>query len=165
MGGKNPTMPFTAIRLDNGHTLVGCTLGNLVVEFDAMGKETWRVSNDDLPGQPINDACGVQRLPNGHTVIASHHAGAHQNKLTEVTPAKAVVWKYTDDLPDSIHHFQILDTDGKPIANWQYGELASMFLSFPRALRPSRAETPGLALAACLARRPRSWRAAGNAEV
>ena len=49
-----------------------------------------------------------------------------------MTPAKAVVWKYTDDLPDSIHHFQILDTDGKPIAGRRYGELASVFLSFPR---------------------------------
>jgi hypothetical protein len=113
---KTPHMPFTAIRLDNGHTLVGCTLGDLVVEFDASGKEVWRVSNDDLPGRPINDACGVQRLPNGNTVITSHHAGANKVKLTEVTPAKAIAWTYTDDRPAGIHHFQILDTNGKPVA-------------------------------------------------
>ncbi len=113
---KTPHMPFTAIRLDNGHTLVGCTLGNLVVEFDEAGKEVWRVSNDDLPGKPINDACGVQRLPNGNTVITSHHAGAKQIRLTEVTPAKAIVWTYTDDRPSSIHHFQILDTNGMPLS-------------------------------------------------
>ena len=29
--------PFTAIRLDNGNTLVNCTHGNMVVEFDAKG--------------------------------------------------------------------------------------------------------------------------------
>jgi hypothetical protein len=112
---KTPHMPFTAIRLDNGHTLVGCTLGNLVVEFDAKGKEVWRVTNDDLPGRPINDACGVQRLPNGNTVITSHHAGANEIKLTEVTPAKTIVWTYKDDRPAGIHHFQILDQDGKPL--------------------------------------------------
>ena len=113
---KTPHMPFTAIRLDDGHTLVGCTLGDLVVEFDAAGKEVWRVSNDDLPGRPINDACGVQRLPNRNTVVTSHHAGANRVKLTEVTPKKAVVWTYTDDRPGGIHHFQILDTDGRPLA-------------------------------------------------
>jgi hypothetical protein len=112
---KTPHMPFTAIRLDNGHTLVGCTLGNLVVEFDGAGKEVWRVTNDDLPGWPINDACGVQRLPNGNTVITSHHAGANEIKLTEVTRAKTIVWTYRDDRPAGIHHFQILDQDGKPL--------------------------------------------------
>jgi arylsulfatase A-like enzyme len=112
---KTPDMPFTAIRLADGHTLIGCTLGNLVIEVDRAGKTVWQVTNDDLPGRPINDACGVQRLPNGNTVITSHHATANQVKLTEVTPAKAIVWTYTDDRPSGIHHFQILETNGRPI--------------------------------------------------
>jgi hypothetical protein len=113
---KTPHMPFTAIRLENGHTLIGCTLGNVVIEVDRAGKTVWQVTNDDLPGRPINDACGVQRLPDGNTVITSHHATANQVKLTEITPAKAVVWTYTDDRPSGIHHFQILDTGGRPLA-------------------------------------------------
>jgi hypothetical protein len=110
-----PDMPFTAIRLDDGHTLIGCTLGNLVLEVDRTGKTVWQVSNDDLPGKPINDACGVQRLPNGNTVITSHHNGAGAAKLTEVTPDKKIVWTYTDERKSGIHHFHILDTDGKPL--------------------------------------------------
>ena len=113
---KTPHMPFTAIRLPDGNTLIGCTLGHLVIEVDRNGTEVWRVSNDDLPGRPINDACGVQRLPNGNTVITSHHAGAKQVKLTEVNRDKKIVWTYTDDRPSGIHHFQILETDGKPLA-------------------------------------------------
>jgi sugar lactone lactonase YvrE len=113
---KTPHMPFTAIRLDDGHTLIGCTLGNLVIEVNGAGKTVWQVTNDDLPGRPINDACGVQRLPNGNTVITSHHAAANQVKLTEVTPAKTVAWTYTDDRPGGIHHFQILDTGGRPLS-------------------------------------------------
>ena len=112
---KTPHMPFTAIRLPNGNTLIGCTLGNLVIEVDADAKEVWRVTNTDLPGKPINDACGVQRLPNGNTVITSHHATAHQVKLTEVTRDKKVVATYHDDRKGGIHHFQILDADGKPL--------------------------------------------------
>lgn len=112
---KTPHMPFTAIRLADGHTLIGCTLGNLVIEVDAKGAEVWRVTNDDLPTKPINDACGVQRLPNGNTVITSHHATAGQTKLTEVTRDKKVVWTYTDDRKAGIHHFQILDRDRRPL--------------------------------------------------
>lgn len=109
---KTPHWPFTAIRLPNGHTLIGCTLGHLVIEVDANGKTVWQVTNDDLPNKPINDACGVQRLENGNTVITSHHAGAKQIKLLEVTREKKLVWTYTDATPSGIHHFQILDTNG-----------------------------------------------------
>jgi hypothetical protein len=114
---KTPHMPFTAVRLPDGHTLIGCTLGNLVIEVDKAGTEVWRVTNDDLPGKPINDACGVQRLAGGNTVITSHHATAGQVKLLEVTRDKKVVWTYTDDRKAGIHHFQILDADGKPGKN------------------------------------------------
>lgn len=114
---KTPHMPFTAIRLPDGNTLIGCTLGNIVIEVDRDGKEVWRVTNDDLPGKPINDACGVQRLENGNTVITSHHATAGQVKLMEVTRDKKVVWTYTDQRKSGIHHFQILDADGKPEKN------------------------------------------------
>ena len=112
---KTPDMPFTAIRLENGNTLIGCTLGDLVIEVDAQGKTVWKVTNDDLPGRPINDACGVQRLPNGNTVITSHHAKGNDVKLTEVTRDKKIVWTHRDPETSGIHHFQILETDGKPI--------------------------------------------------
>jgi hypothetical protein len=112
---KTPDMPFTAIRLSDGHTLIACTLGNLVIEVDKEGKTVWQLSNDDLPGKPINDACGAQRLPNGNTVVTSHHATANQVKLLEVTREKKLVWTYTDDRKSGIHHFQILDTNGKAL--------------------------------------------------
>ncbi len=111
---KTPHMPFTAVRLPDGNTLIGCTLGNLVVEVDKTGQEVWRVTNDDLPGRPINDACGVERLASGNTVITSHHATAGQVKLVEVTRDKKVVWTYTDARRAGIHHFQILDAAGRP---------------------------------------------------
>lgn len=112
---KTPHWPFTAIRLDNGHTLIDCTLGNLVIEVDGNGKTVWQLTNGDLAGKPINDACGGQRLPNGNTVITSHHATANQIKLLEVTRDKKIVWTYTNGKNAGIHHFQILETDGKKL--------------------------------------------------
>ena len=56
----------------------------------------------------------MQRLPNGNTVVTSHQASGGEVKLLEVTPAKKLVWVYRDPKNHGIHHFQILDTNGKP---------------------------------------------------
>ena len=110
-----PNWPFTAIRLDNGNTLINCTIGNLTIEVDKDGQTVWKVSNDDFPSKPFDDACGGQRLPNGNTVITAYHASSGKTKLFEVTRDKQIVWTYTDQRKAGIHHFQILDTNGKPI--------------------------------------------------
>jgi hypothetical protein len=113
LGGRAAqNWPFTAIRLASGNTLVGLTHGNKVAEFNAQGQAVWSVSNDDLPGKPIDDACGCHRLPNGNTVIASYHA-SQGIKVFEVTRDKQVVWSYAG--PQRAHEIQILTTNGKPV--------------------------------------------------
>lgn len=114
---KTPHMPFTAIRLKDGNTLIGCTLGHLVIEVDSQGKIVWQLRNEDLPTKMINDACGVQRLPNGNTVVTSHHAQGTAVRLFEVNGQKQVVWTYTDAKLPGIHHFQILETNGRPVGD------------------------------------------------
>lgn len=109
------TWPFTAIRHGDGHTLVCCTNGNRVVDFDSTGKVVWTLTNDDLPGDWLQDPCGGQVLPNGNVVITSYAGGRKDPrapKLIEVTRDKKVVWTYADGQRIGIHHFQILDTNG-----------------------------------------------------
>jgi hypothetical protein len=107
--------PFTAIRLVNGNTLIACTNGNRIIEVAAEGKIIWSVDNQDIGEDLFNDACGAQRLPNGNTVISSYHAKRGEVKLFEVTRDKKVVWRY-DGMNSGFHHFQILTTNGKPLA-------------------------------------------------
>ncbi len=112
-GRKAENWPFTAIRLKNGNTVVTLTHGNKVVEFGLDGEVVWEVNNDDLPGSPLVDPCGAQRLPNGNTVIASY--GAKKGiKVLEVNPAKQIVWSY--DGKHRAHEIQVLTTNGQPIA-------------------------------------------------
>lgn len=113
-GREKHDWPFTAIRLENGNTLIGCTNGNRVIEVNATGEIVWSVENDDIGEPLIDDACGVQRLPNGNTVITSYHASGDKVKLLEVTPCKKVVWTYRG-MPAGFHHFQILTTNGSPL--------------------------------------------------
>ena len=106
--------PFTAIRLMNGNTLIGCTNGNRIIEVDRKGKIVWSVDNKDIAENLFDDACGVQRLPNGNTVVTSYHAKGNAVKLFEVTRDKKVVWRY-NGLAAGFHHFQILTTNGQPV--------------------------------------------------
>lgn len=119
-GREKRDWPFTAIRLENGNTLIGCTNGNRVIEVDSSGDIVWKVDNDDIGEKLFDDACGVQRLPNGNTVVTSYHAKGDMVKLFEVTRDKKVVWKFDGagtDLKAGFHHFQILTTNGEPLSN------------------------------------------------
>ena len=112
-GPEAKNWPFTAIRTPQGTTVVGCTYGNRVVEFDSQGKLVWELTNDDVGGV-IKDACGVQRLPNGNTVITSYgQRDKDAIKIFEVNPDKKIVWSYKGH---HAHHFQILTTNGEPLA-------------------------------------------------
>ena len=116
---KIHSWPFTAIKHGDGHTLVCCTHGNRVVDFDADGKIVWTLTNDDLPGKWLQDPCGSQVLPNGNFVITSYAAGRADPdapKMFEVTPGKKVVWKYADGKSYGIHNFQVITTNGKKIS-------------------------------------------------
>jgi hypothetical protein len=112
LGGRAAeNWPFTAIRLENGNTVVSLTHGNRVVEFNSEGKVVWQISNKDFQEKLLQDPCGVQRLPNGNTVIASY--GANEGiRLFEVDKKKTVVWSYSGY---RVHDFQILTTNGKPL--------------------------------------------------
>lgn len=111
-GRKAENWPFTAIRLDNGNTLVSLTHGNKVVEFDSRGQIVWKVDNADVGGI-FSDPCGSQRLANGNTVVGSH--GANRGvSMVEVTPERKIVWTSEHPHAAGVHHFQILTTNGKP---------------------------------------------------
>ena len=111
-GRKAENWPFTAIRLDNGHTLVSLTHGNKVVEMNSRGEVVWKVVNEDVGGQ-FKDPCGSQRLANGNTVVGSHGASKGIS-IIEVTPERKIVWTSDHPLAAGVHHFQILTTNEKP---------------------------------------------------
>ena len=115
-GKEKHDWPFTAIRLEKGNTLIGCTHGNRVIEVDQKGKIVWELTNDDLDQAMIDDACGIQRLPNGNTVISSYHTSGDQVKVFEVTREKQVVWKFSG-LKHGFHHVQVLTTNGSELSD------------------------------------------------
>jgi hypothetical protein len=103
--------PFTAIRLDNGNTLVSLTHGNKVAEFNPAGQVVWKATNDDVGGL-FKDPCGSQRLANGNTVVGSHAANQGIS-MVELNRDRKIVWTSDHPLAAGVHHFQILTTNGR----------------------------------------------------
>ena len=113
LGGRAAeNWPFSAIRLENGDTVVSLTHGNKVVEFNEAGQVVWKVTNEDVHGL-FKDTCGAQRLANGDTVIGSHAASSGIS-MVEVSPERKIVWTSDNPAAANVHEFQILTTNGKP---------------------------------------------------
>ena len=114
-----PGGPHSAIRLPNGHTLIACgDMGRQakVFEVDKTGKTVWQVGSDDLPGISLKFMTGLQRLPNGNTVMTNWLGHGHLGQgphVIEVTPDKKVVWTFADhEALKTISSIQVLDVPG-----------------------------------------------------
>ncbi|MCP5518544.1 MAG: right-handed parallel beta-helix repeat-containing protein [Verrucomicrobiales bacterium] len=111
--------PHSVVRLPNGHTLISCgdlPGGNRVFEANAAGRMIWEVRGDELPGISLKFMAGLQRLPNGNTVMCNwlgHGQLGRGPHLVEVTPDKRVAWSFADHVAfQTISSVQLLDVQG-----------------------------------------------------
>jgi hypothetical protein len=114
-----PGGPHTAVRLPNGNTLIACgDIGKQakVFEVDKTGKTVWQVTSNELPGISLKFMSGLQRLPNGNTVLTNwlgHGQFGKGPHVIEITPDKKVVWTFADHKTmKTIASIQLLDIPG-----------------------------------------------------
>jgi hypothetical protein len=114
-----PGGPHSVIRLPNGNTLIAC--GDMagaqhVIEVDKEGQTVWEVKADELPGISLKFMTGLQRLPNGNTVMSNwlgHGQFGKAPHLIEVTRDKRVVWTFSDhQTMKTVSSIQLLDAPG-----------------------------------------------------
>jgi len=114
---KVDNIAFSAIRLNNGNTLVSHL--NQISEFNAKGEVVWAFRATDIPGLKINYMCGMHVLPNGNIAVGvySAYSGRGEVGLFEITRDKKIVWKYSNPRSDqSMMSLQILDSKSKPLS-------------------------------------------------
>ena len=87
---------YSAVRLENGNTLLGTGNGHGVLEVTPIKEIVWQVGQRDLPGVVLAWVTQVERRPNGNTLIVNCHAGPEQPQILEITPDKQVVWSFHD---------------------------------------------------------------------
>jgi hypothetical protein len=102
---------YSAIRLKNGNTLIGCGNGNKVIEVTPAGEIAWKIEKNDLPGVTLAWVTMVNRLSNGNTLIVNCHAGPDNPQILEVTPDKKMVWSFKefDRFGNALPVVQVLD--------------------------------------------------------
>ena len=87
---------YSAIRLDNGNTLIGGGNGHCVLEVTPQKEIVWKLEQNDLPGITLAWVTRVERLANGNTRFGNCHAGPENPQFIEVTKDKKVVWTFKD---------------------------------------------------------------------
>ena len=115
-----PGGPHSVIRLPDGNTLVACADRNgmsaRVFECDPHGRNVWELKAEDLPGTPLFFLGGLQRLPNGNTVLTNWLGHGHLGAgpvVVEVTRDKRVVWSFSDhERIQTASSIQVLDVPG-----------------------------------------------------
>jgi hypothetical protein len=114
-----PGGPHSVIRLPNGNTLIACgdlPGGQHVIEVDAEGQTVWEVKTDELPGIHLKLMAGLQRLPNGNTVMSNWLGHGQLGKaphLIEITRDKRVLWTFFDhQAMSTVSSVQLLDVPG-----------------------------------------------------
>lgn len=108
---------FSALRLENGNTLIGTGNGHSVLEVTSTGEIVWSLHQNDLPGIQLAWVTSLQVLPDGHILINNCHAGPENPQLIEITRDKQVVWTFRDleRFGDSLTNSQILARNGQPV--------------------------------------------------
>jgi hypothetical protein len=75
----------------------------------------WELTEADVPDLNIAILAGIQRLPNGNTVICNWNAADADGKLGahifEVTPDKRVVWQIAGPQTGQVAQCQLLNPD------------------------------------------------------
>jgi hypothetical protein len=114
-----PGGPHSVIRLPDGNTLIACgdkKKAARVFEVNPKGETVWQVTSEDLPGIKLAFMTGLQRLPNGNTVMSNwqgHGKLGTAPQLIEVTRDKKVVWTFADHKTmKTVASVQLLDVPG-----------------------------------------------------
>jgi hypothetical protein len=110
-------MPWAAIRLKNGNTLISAEGDNLTREVNPKGETVWEIKNSELPEayRLASSAQTATRLANGNTILTSRGNNGKGPQLVEVTRDKQVVWVLQDwKTLCGATAVQILDDPGIP---------------------------------------------------
>jgi len=103
---------FSAIRLENGNTLIGAGNGHSVLEVTPAKEIVWELHQNDLPGITLAWVTTLEALPNGNIVLGNCHAGEGQPLLVEIEPkSKEVVWTFDhfDAFGNSVSNSLLMD--------------------------------------------------------
>ena len=106
-------IPVEALRLPNGHTLIGSKAR--VDEFDKHGKLIWTFDTVKDGGLKEAYTTGLIRLKNGNTVITYYHNMPDVPDIIEVSSDKKIVRSITIKKLNHVAMVKLVDKKGRPL--------------------------------------------------
>ena len=93
-----PSGRFSALRLENGNTLLGCGDEHRLIEVDPDDQIVWELKQGDLPDVKMGFIAAVWQLENGNILFTNWggHGGSTGGAVIEVTREKKVVFTTGD---------------------------------------------------------------------
>jgi hypothetical protein len=93
-----PSGRFSALRLKNGNTLLGCGDEHRLIEVDEDNKIVWELKQGDLPDVKFGFIAGTALLKNGNILFANWggHGGSTGGAVLEVTRGKKLIFTTGD---------------------------------------------------------------------
>jgi hypothetical protein len=107
-------LAFGAIRTRRNTTLVSSL--DEVSEYDQGRRVVWECKRTDIQGAVVRNMTGMHLLPNDNLIIGCYQAYAdgQGTGLLEITPAKKLVWRYSNPAADStMMAVQLLSPEGQ----------------------------------------------------
>lgn len=88
-----PSGRFSAWRLENGHTLLGCGDEHRLIEVDQDNQIVWELKQGDLPGVQLGFIAGIWVRDNGNILFANWggHGGSTGGAVLEVDRNKKLI--------------------------------------------------------------------------
>ena len=88
-----PSGRFSAWRLENGNTLLGCGDEHRLIEVDKDNKTVWELKQGDLPDVKLGFIAAIWVLDNGHILFANWggHGGSTGGAVLEVNRDKKLI--------------------------------------------------------------------------
>ncbi|MEM8711774.1 MAG: PQQ-binding-like beta-propeller repeat protein [Planctomycetota bacterium] len=87
---------YSALRLQDGNTVIATGNGHSFLCVDASGEIRWVISQDSLESVQLAWTTTIQELSNGHLVLGNCHAGPDQPQAVEVDAAGRIHWRFRD---------------------------------------------------------------------
>lgn len=109
---------FVGVPLPNKNILIACGEGQCIVEVNQQNEIVWELKDEDIPQVPFRFIAGMQRLPNGNTVICNWGGHGHKGEQAQILEVskdkKLIATVFNHELLKEPSAIQILDVKGKP---------------------------------------------------
>lgn len=95
-----PSGHFSALRLENGNTLLGCSDEHRLIEVDQNNNIVWELKQGDIEGVKLGFIAGIWPLKNGNILFTNWggHGGSTGGAILEVSRDKKLVYSSGDTI-------------------------------------------------------------------